>query len=87
MLIIILLRKISVRADYSALTEKIETNPKGLEFKVSDRVRIKKYKNIFKNLYTENLFRERFIIDSVLKTNPWTYKMNDLNRRNNGQFI
>ena len=26
-----------------------------------------------------NLLREKFITDSVLKTNPWTYKIKDLN--------
>ena len=56
-------------ADYSALTEKLETNPKAPKFKVNDRVRITKYKNILRI----------FIIDSVLKTNPWTYKIKDLN--------
>ena len=29
--------------------------------------------------YTENWSREKFI-DSVFKTNPWTYKIKDLNR-------
>ena len=47
--------------------------------KVNDRVRIMKYKNIFSNAYTENWSREIFIIDSVLKTNLWTYKIKDLN--------
>ena len=56
-------------ADYSALTEKLETNPKAPKFKVNDRVRITKYKNILRI----------FIIDSILKTNPWTYKIKDLN--------
>ena len=37
-----------------ALTEKIETNPKAPKFKVNDRVRITKYKNIFSKHYTEN---------------------------------
>ena len=50
-----------------------------LKFKVNDRVRITKYKNIFSKGYTENWSREIFIIDSVLKTNPWTYKLKDLN--------
>ena len=36
-------------------------------------------KNILKKGYTENWSREIFIIDSVLKTNPWTYKIKDLN--------
>ena len=29
--------------------------------------------------YTENWSREIFIIDSVLKANPWTYQIKDLN--------
>ena len=61
------------------MTKKIETNPKTPKFKVNDRVRITKYKNIFSKGYTENWSREIFIIDSVLKTNPWTYKLKDLN--------
>ena len=61
------------------MNEKIETNPKAPKFKVNDRVRITKYKNIFSKGYTENWSREIFIIDSVLKTNPWTYKLKDLN--------
>ena len=44
------------------------------------RVRITKYKNIFSKVYSEKWSREIFIIDSVLKTNPWTYKIIDLNR-------
>ena len=49
------------------------------KFKVNDRVWITKHKNIFSKGYTENWSREIFIIDSVLKTNPWTYKLKDLN--------
>ena len=59
------INKKPVNADYSALTEKIETNPKSPKFKVNDRVRITKYKNIFSKGYTENWSREIFIIDSV----------------------
>ena len=55
--------------DYSALTEKTETNPTARKFKVNDRVRITKYKNIFSKSYTENWSRETFITNSVLKTN------------------
>ena len=73
------INKKPINADYSALTEKIETNSKAPKFKVNDRVRITKYKNIFSKGYTENWSREIFIIDSVLKTNPWTYKIKDLN--------
>ena len=57
-----------INADYSALTEKKKTNSKAPKFKVNDRVRIIKYKNIFSKGYTENLSREIFIIDSILET-------------------
>ena len=66
-------------ANYSDLTEIIETNPIATKFKVDDRIGITKYKNIFSKDYTKNWSREIFIIDSVLKTNPWTYKLKDLN--------
>ena len=46
---------------------------------MNDRVRTINYKNIFSKDYTENWSRETFIIDSVLKTNAWTYKIKDLN--------
>ena len=58
-----------INANYSALTEKIETNPKASKFKVNDRVRITKHNNIFSKRYTENWSREIFLIDSILKTN------------------
>ena len=61
------------------MIEKIETNPKAPKFKVNDRVRITKYKNIFGKDYTENWSRVLLFIDSVLKTNPYTYKIKDLN--------
>ena len=54
-------------------------NPKAPKFKGNDRVRITMYKNIFSKGYTENWSREIFIMDSMLKTNPWTYKIEDLN--------
>ena len=34
---------------------------------------------MFSEAYTENLSREIFIIDSVLRTNPSTNKIKDLN--------
>ena len=64
--------KKSTNVDSSALTERIETNPKASKFKVNDRVRITNCKNIFSTGCTEYLSREMFIIDSVLKTNSWT---------------
>ena len=73
------INKKPIHADYSALTE-IKSSPKAPKFKVNDRVRITKYKNIFSKDYTEHLSREIFIMDSVLKTNPRTCKIKDLKR-------
>ena len=77
--ILIILQK-PVSADYSALTEKNETNSKPPKFKVNDRVRITKFKNFFKIVCSKDWSREIFIIDSVVKTYPWTCKIKDLNR-------
>ena len=66
------------------MTENIETNSKDPTFKVSDRVRITEYKNIFSKDYTENWPREIFIIYSALKTYSWTFK---LKRLNGGKII
>ena len=72
------INKKPINADYSALTEKIETNHKAPKFKVNDRVITTKYKNIFSKGYTEIWSRKVFVIDFVLKTNSWTYKFKDL---------
>ena len=64
-----------INVDYSTFTEKIETNPKALKFKVNDRVKFTKCKNILSKDYTKNWSREIFIIDSVLKTNSRAYKL------------
>ena len=72
--------KIPVDADYSALTEEIDSSHKALKFKVGDEVRITKYQNVFNNCYTKNWSKEIFVVDSPIKTNPWTYKVKDLNR-------
>ena len=61
------------------MTEKIETNLQA-KLKVNDRVRITKYKSIFSKGYSEHWSREIFFIDSALETNPWTYKIKNLNR-------
>ena len=68
-----------INADDSALAGKFETNATAAKFKVKNRVRITNYKNIFSKGYNGNCSREIFIMDSVLKTNPWTYKIKDLN--------
>ena len=73
------INKKPINADYSALTENIDLNLKAPKVKVNDRRRMIKYKNIFSKGYTENWSREIFIIDPVLKANPCTYKIKDLN--------
>ena len=73
------INKKAINADYSALTEKIETFSQAPEFKANDRIRITKHNNIFGEFFTGNWLREKIIIDFVLKTNPWTYKFKDLN--------
>ena len=64
-----------INPDYSALTEEIEMNLKLPKFKVGYRVKITKYKNILNKGYTNNWSREIFVIDYVLKTNPWMCKI------------
>ena len=43
-----------INSDYSALTEKIETNSKFPKSRVNDRVRVTKYKNILETDYFKN---------------------------------
>ena len=71
--------KKSINAYYYALAEEIETNLKASKFKVGDRVRIINYKNIFSEGYTKHFWKEIFVINFVMKTNPCTYKFKDLN--------
>ena len=52
-----------------------ETKPK---FKVSDRVRISKCKNIFAKGYTQN-WSEVFVVRKIKNTVLWTYVISDLN--------
>ena len=56
-----------------------ETNDRDPKFKVGDRVRISKYKNIFAKGYSPNWFEKVFVIKKVKNTVPWTYVINDLN--------
>ena len=53
-------------------------NNKDLKFKVGDRVRISKYKNIFAKGYMPNWSEEVFVIKKDKNTFPWTYVINDL---------
>ena len=65
-------------AEYSALTKKSESSHKAPKFKIDDKVKITKNKNISSKGYTKNWSREIFVIDSILKTDPWTYKIKEL---------
>ena len=56
-----------------------EHNEKGSRFKVGDRVRISKFKNMFAKGYTPNLSKEIFIVDKINDTVPYTYNIKDLN--------
>ena len=56
-----------------------EHNEKDSRFKVGDRVRISKFKNIFAKGYTPNWSSEISIVDKVNNTVPYTYNLKDLN--------
>ena len=56
-----------------------EHNEKRSRFKVGDRVRISKFKNIFAKGYTPNWSREIFIVNKINHTVPYTYNIKDLN--------
>ena len=56
-----------------------EYNEKNSRFKVGDRVRISKFKNIFAKRYTPNWSTEIFIVNKVNDTVPYTYNLKDLN--------
>ena len=56
-----------------------EHNEKAGRFKVGDRVRISKFKNIFAKGYTPNWSKEKFIVDKVNDTVPHMYNIKDLN--------
>ena len=49
-----------------------EHNGKASRFKVGDRVRISKFKNIFAKGYTPNLSKEIFIVNKINDTVPYT---------------
>ena len=56
-----------------------EHNGKHSRFKVGDRVRISKFKNIFAKGYTPNWSRGIFIVNKINDTVPYTYNIKDLN--------
>ena len=56
-----------------------EHNEKDSRFKVGDRVRISRYKNIFAKGYIPNWSKEIFIVDKINDTMPYTHNLKDLN--------
>ena len=56
-----------------------EHNEKDSKFKVGDRVRVSRYKNIFAKGYAPNWSSEIFIVDKINDTVPYTYNLKDLN--------
>ena len=61
------------------LTDYIEEfNKKNPKFKIDDRVRISKYKNILSKGYLPNWLEEIFVFSKVKNAIPWTYSINDL---------
>ena len=52
---------------------------KDSRFKVDDRVRISKFKNIFVKGYTPNWSKEIFIVNQINDTVPYTYHLKNLN--------
>ena len=72
------MKPIDVKDNTYINTDK-EINNKDPKFKVGDRVRISKYKNVFAKGCTPNWSEEAFAIKKVKNTIPWTYVINDLN--------
>ena len=72
------MKPIDVKDNTYINTDK-EINNEDPKFKVGDRLRISKYKNIFAKGYTPNWSEEVFVIKKVKNTVPWTYVINDLN--------
>ena len=58
---------------------KKEVNDKNPKFKVGNRVRISKHKNIFAKGYMPNWSEEVFISSKIKNTVPQIYVINDLN--------
>ena len=56
-----------------------DSNEKVPKFKVGDRVRISKYKNIFAKECTQNWSEKDFVVSKTKNTVLWSYVISDLN--------
>ena len=72
------MKSIDVKDNTYINTDK-KINNEDLKFKVGDRVRISKYKDIFVKGYTPNWSEGVFVIKKAKNTILWTYVINDLN--------
>ena len=66
------MKAIDVTSDSFAKYNK-DSNKRNPKFKVSDHVKISKYKNLFAKGYAPNWSREIFIVSKIKNTVPWTY--------------
>ena len=65
------MKPIDVTSDcYAKYNE--DSNEKDPKFKVGDRVRISKYKNIFAKEYTQNWLKEDLVVSKIKDTVPLT---------------
>ena len=72
------MKPIDVTSDYYAEYNE-DSNKEDPKFKVGDRVRVSKYKNIFAKRYIPNWSEEVFIVNKIKNTVRWTYVISDLN--------
>ena len=72
------IKPIDVTSDsYAECNE--DSNEKRPKFKVVDRVKISKYKNIFAKGYNQNWSEEVFVVSKIKNTVLLTYVINDVN--------
>ena len=71
------MKRIDVKNNKRVYTD--EHNEKDSRFKVGDRVRVSKFKNVFTKGYTPNWSTEIFIVNKINDTVPYTYNLKDLN--------
>ena len=68
------MKSIDVTSEYNE-----DSNEKDPKFKVGDRARISKYKNIFTKGFTQNWSEEFFVVSKIKNIVPWTYVISDSN--------
>ena len=72
------MKPIDVKDNTYINTDK-KINNKDPKFKVGDRVKISKYKNVFAKGYVPNWSEEVFVVNKIKNSTTWTYEINDLN--------